>query len=89
MAAFGLTPQDLGLHDDIDVWPENNQAKDVFLAVSTQWRTGMSGAVGLDYTPLFTLMGRMRLSKPDWWALFEDIRVLEAAALDAMAESND
>ncbi len=49
----------------------------------------MGGAVGLDYGPLFDLMGRMALDPADWDALFADIRHLENAALDAMSEGDD
>lgn len=51
----------------------------------TQWRTGMSGAVGLDYGPLFTRMDRLGLAGPEWEDLFADVRTLESAALAQMA----
>ncbi|WP_194820641.1 DUF1799 domain-containing protein, partial [Escherichia coli] len=50
-APYGLTPDD---YDDqyIDVWPDVWPSFLVFQAVSTQWRTSMGGASGLDYNVL-------------------------------------
>ena len=44
----------------------------------------MGGPTALDYTPLFMRMDRMGLSDDDWNDLFRDVRVIEAAALEAM-----
>lgn len=43
-----------------------------------------AAATGLDYTPLLTLMDRMKLSDDDHDELFSDIQTLERAALEAM-----
>jgi len=57
--------------------------------VSSQWRTaGMDGRrIGLDYGPLFTLMDRQGLTGQDWQDRFDDIRALEAQALDTLSET--
>lgn len=48
----------------------------------------MSGApVALDYVALFARMERMRLADSDWEDLFDDVRVLERAALDQMQDN--
>ena len=48
----------------------------------------MSGTpVALDYGPLFARMDRMRLADDDWEDLFDDVRVLERAALDQMQDN--
>ena len=52
--------------------------------VQTQWRIGMNGATGLDYVPLFTLMDKRGLSGEAWQQLFDDVRVIESAALVEM-----
>lgn len=44
----------------------------------------MGEPIALDYTPLFKRMDRLGLSDEDWNDMFRDIRVIEAAALDAM-----
>lgn len=56
----------------------------LFNTLSTQWRMGMNGPYGLDYNVLFNRMDRMKLSEQDHEWMFDDIRVIEAAALTAM-----
>ena len=66
---------------DFEVWPDNMPAINLFGAISTQWRTSMSGYTGLDYNVLFARMDRMKLSDQDYEWLFDDVRVIEAEAL--------
>lgn len=80
MAAAGFVPADYET-DDVEVWPENWPAWQLFIEVSGQWRMSMNGPVALDYVPLFARMDRMRLADAEWQHLFEDVRVIEAAAL--------
>lgn len=43
----------------------------------------MGGYIGLDYSPLFTLLDRQFAGDPaGWQACFEDIQILESAALE-------
>lgn len=69
------------------MWPENWQAWTTFVQMSGQWRSGFGGLYALDYTPLFMRMERMRLDDNAWDDLFQDVRVLEAAALEQMRAS--
>lgn len=61
------------------------------MEVAGQWRTaGLGGLMGLDYTPLFMRMERMRLEDADWELLFADVQVIEASALKTIkANSKD
>lgn len=52
--------------------------------MSTQWRVGMAGATGLDYTALHSAMRLMDVPRKCWPETFEDIRVMEEAALAEM-----
>lgn len=54
-----------------------------------QWRTaGMTGVrYALDYGVLFARMARMGLSDAAWADLYHDIRVLEGAALQTLADA--
>lgn len=81
---MGFTPEDY--EETVEVWPENWPTWLIFRDCATQWRTaGMTGVkVGLDYTPLFRLMDESGLSRGEWREAFDDIRVLEGAALKAM-----
>lgn len=65
----------------VEFWPELAQSVDLFITISTQWRVGMNGPTGLDYNVLFHELDRMALTKIDYDFLFEDIRVMESAAL--------
>lgn len=80
LAAFGFKPEDYA-HERIEIWPENQQAINLFTSISTQWRVGAGGPTGLDYNVLFTRMARMGLSDERYEQLFEDIRVIESEAL--------
>ncbi|PRD13973.1 hypothetical protein CQW29_18380 [Pantoea coffeiphila] len=81
MAPYGLTPDD---YDDeiVEVWPDVWPAFDVLRAMSTQWRTGMNGVTGLDYNVLPWLMKVTGVE--DEATAFNDIRVMERAALDVI-----
>lgn len=57
---------------------------DLFRLLDTQWRVGMGGYYGLDYSALYPLMDRLGVTGDDWLLLFADIRTLESAALAAM-----
>lgn len=83
MAFFGLRPEDVQ-KPPFEVWPSNWPAVEFFIGVGTQWRVGMAGPTGLDYTAVLAVMARMRLSEQQHDELFRDLQVMEAAALDAM-----
>jgi hypothetical protein len=86
MQAQGWTAEDFAY--EVEVWPDNWDAWRLFTSVANQWRrAGMNAVeVALDYTALFLRMQRMDLDAETWEALFSDVRVLEAAALDQMAK---
>ena len=65
----------------VDYWPDNGLSLVVFSQLSTQWRTGMNGATGLDYTAAVTLMELHSVDKAERLSLFSDLRVLEEEAL--------
>ncbi len=85
MAAVGLTPEDFD-GDDVEVWPENWPIVMLFCRLGTQWQVGMSGAVGLRYEAVYPLLDR--LFADGWQQAFDDLQVLERAALDAMRDEN-
>lgn len=61
------------------MWPDNWAAVQMFLRVQTQWRTAMSGVIGLDYTAVAWLLTLYEIG--DQRSLLEDLQVMEAAAL--------
>lgn len=82
-AAAGFAVEDYA--EEAEVWPENWLAIQIISQLGTQWRTGFNGPTGLDYPTLFQLLDRYELDKAEWWQMFEDLRLLEGAALKAMA----
>jgi hypothetical protein len=73
----------------IAVWPPNRLATLVFLAMSTQWRTGAAGATGLDYGALDEVWKRLNVPRKKRDATFSDLRVIEAGALNEMHKPKD
>ncbi len=68
----------------VEIWPDNIIAVNVFVAMSTQWRTGVSGATGLDYGVLPHVMRLVGVGVKDRAAVFDEIRLMEDAALEMM-----
>lgn len=56
----------------------------LFIAIHTQWRTGMNGPTGLDYNVLYQKMNRMKLTDAEFDQLERDIGVVEREALQIM-----
>lgn len=67
---------------NFEVWPENGEALCAFLNVQTQWVVGMSGPTGLDYTRVESGLRLAGIAATP--ELFEKLRTLERAALDAL-----
>ena len=68
----------------IEVWPDNAQSLDVFLAMQTQWeRNGMTGRyTGMRYVSLPVVMGFSGVPKAARRQVFDDIRIMESAVLE-------
>ncbi|KIF80812.1 hypothetical protein TSA66_00925 [Noviherbaspirillum autotrophicum] len=69
-----------------EILPENQTTVDVFIAMSTQWRTGMGGPIGLDYNALHLVMRMSSIRRDEWPFVFDGVRAMEAAALEKMRE---
>lgn len=77
-------PEHLFKRDDFEIWPENLNALNMFLRCQTQWRSGPSGLIGLDYAVVLELF---RLYDMDnHTALLEDLQVMEGHALQLIAD---
>ncbi|QTW17805.1 DUF1799 domain-containing protein [Comamonas kerstersii] len=85
--AAGFEPEDYE-EDPIEVWPEHARAWAFFVeSCSTQWRIGMAGPTGLDYTAVLQVIQFDEPDKEQAKELFEQIRLIERGALQAMAEA--
>ncbi|EPI2106541.1 MULTISPECIES: DUF1799 domain-containing protein [Providencia] len=74
--AFGFPP-DL---DDVEVVPDVWESYLVFSAMSTQWRVGMNGATGLDYSVIPNVLDLLNIKSKA--TIFDDLRVMELKALE-------
>ncbi len=68
--------------DYFEVFSENWEAIKVFLSASSQWHTGFSGPTGLNYQSIDFLFKIYSIKNRK--AIFEDIQVIEGAALKEM-----
>ena len=74
--------------DDVEIWPENWPAFLLFTSLQTQWNVGgMGGRTGLRYEALYPLLDRQTATPEQWQQLFDDVRVMEHAALAQMADN--
>lgn len=83
LAAFGLAVELPA--DDVEIWPENLDTVDAFLACQTQWQVdGMNGRVlGLRYADVAATLEMLGVA--DRRAVFGGLRVMEAAALEVFS----
>lgn len=79
-----MLPEDI-VDAECEVWPENERAVAIFLDLGTQWRHGMGGVTGLDYSALWTPIRLRRVPRDEWQEVFEGIRIMERAVLEMKA----
>jgi len=65
--------------EDFELLEESWPVVEMFLRCQTQWRTTMSGVLGLDYGAVAWLFKMYAVEDPR--ALLEDLQVMEAAAM--------
>lgn len=76
-----------GDQNTVQVWPENWPAFLLFTSLQTQWNVGgMGGRTGLRYEALYPLLDRQAEDRDKWQQLFDDVQVMEYAALAQMAD---
>jgi len=65
--------------EDFELLEENWPVVEMFLRCQTQWRTTLSGVLGLDYGAVAWLFKMYAVEDPR--ALLEDLQIMEAAAM--------
>lgn len=65
-----------------EVWEDNWPALEMFLRLQTQWRSTMSGVIGLDYSAAQWLLKLYEVE--DQRAMLEDLQTMEVAAMQAI-----
>jgi hypothetical protein len=68
------------------LWPCNVQTWRHWQALQTQWRIGMGGATGLDYSGVRAYLDEQDIKKAERREIFEGIQAAERGTLDAWAE---
>ena len=70
--------------EDFEVWEENWPVVELFLRVQTQWRTGMNGPIGLDYTAVAWVL-KLTAEETAHRSLLEDLQIMESSVLAFIA----
>lgn len=83
MEAAGFAPEDYE-HPPVDIWPENWDAVRFFRRLYTQWRYGMNGRTGLDYTAVLAMLRSYRYPQKKADEIFAAVQIMELAALAEM-----
>lgn len=90
LASMGIPPEQwekMLTPDELDIWPENWDAVEVFSALQTQWRIGMAGPTGLDYAVLPVVMALYEIEhRAD---CFSGVQVMEIAALEVFRNKSN
>lgn len=89
LAAMGLYAEEpiALVPDEFWLWPENEEAFDLWLAVQTQWTRDMQGAAGLNYNGVEVCMRMRGIRRPKVQErLFGLIQMMEHACLDEWAQ---
>lgn len=92
---FGLSVSDLNAvsndsddcYEDYEVWQENIESVECFLACRTQWKllsshVGKPVVLGLEYAGVILMLRSMKMK--NWREVFADIQVMEWAALEVL-----
>ncbi len=75
-----------------EIWPENADALELFIALQTQWRVAAGFGVaylGLDYAGVEHAMRLRGVKRAERARLFEKIQAMESAALRELNRKND
>lgn len=70
------------------IWQENETSFALFASLQTQWRIGMGGPTGLDYSAVPVVMELYSVPEKDRRQVFDDVRVMESEALKVFNEKH-
>ena len=83
LAAIGLQMESTpAAEEEFHLWPENVATFNLWLAVQTQWRVGMNGRTGLDYSAVDVCMRLHQVRKKEQREMFVGLQAMEQATLD-------
>lgn len=76
-AVIGEQPE-----EGIEIWLENVPTVEVFIAMGTQWNSGMAGIIGLRYEALPTVLRMLRVPRTEESDIFTGLREMERETLN-------
>ena len=80
-AAFGMTlPEEMLAPKVYCIWPEHQEALELFMRCATQWRSGANGVMGLDYGVVLQMASLYQIQ--DLARVMEDLQIMELHARD-------
>lgn len=82
-----MAPEDVE-EGDVEVWGENAEAVAIFVKVRTQWRHGMGGITGLDYSAVMAVLRARQVPRSSWTEVLDAVATMESAVLEMKAEKN-
>lgn len=85
---FGLKLEEMP-DEVIEIWDVNLPAYEWFSSIGSQWRYGMNGPTGLDYTACESTARMMGFKKKQIREMFPDLQVMENEALLTIREIMD
>lgn len=74
------------LHIADGMYPDTVQAVGIFSDMITQWRYGPAGPTGLDYGTMPVVMRFRGVKAAEREQIFDDVRIMERAALRCLRE---
>ena len=78
-AAFGMTlPEEMLAPKVYCIWPEHQEALELFMRCATQWRSGANGVMGLDYGVVLQMASLYQIQ--DLARVMEDLQIMELLA---------
>ena len=80
-----ILPDHLEQSTDFGLWPEHLPVVDLFMRCMTQWRSGPSGVIGLDYGVVLQMANLYQT--PNLPEVMEDLQVMEIHARELLNES--
>ena len=89
---WGLTEEEAAEGNKLptfEVWPDNLESVNVFVAMATQWIVGAGGTVGLIYGHIEPTLRLLGVPRKDWQRIFGELRTLEDAALEQIRANKD
>lgn len=80
LAAFGFAADEV--NPDVEIWPDNVETVQCFIGLSTQWKSGVNGVTGIDYSAIPVVMEMNEVE--DKREVFGGLQVMEAEVLRLM-----